>query len=99
MIAGVMRLGDLPIGAVMRPRHEVTMIDAAVVAIGFLAALNAAANTPVSGLPSQLPFQIALRRFHPHAWTRRFARENEFDTVNLESKPDGCKRLPSALVL
>ena len=27
MIAGVMRLGDLPVGAVMTPRHEVTMID------------------------------------------------------------------------
>jgi putative hemolysin len=27
MIAGVMRLGDLPVGAVMTPRHEVIMID------------------------------------------------------------------------
>jgi putative hemolysin len=27
MIAGVMRLGDLPVGAVMTPRHEVHMID------------------------------------------------------------------------
>ncbi|MDO9060422.1 MAG: hemolysin family protein, partial [Bradyrhizobium sp.] len=27
MIAGVMRLGDLPVGAVMTPRHEVGMID------------------------------------------------------------------------
>lgn len=27
MIAGVMRLGDLPVGAVMTPRHEVAMID------------------------------------------------------------------------
>ncbi len=27
MIAGVMRLGDLPVGAVMTPRHEVNMID------------------------------------------------------------------------
>jgi putative hemolysin len=27
MIAGVMRLGDLPIGGVMTPRHEVSMID------------------------------------------------------------------------
>ena len=27
MIVGVMRLGDLPVGAVMTPRHEVTMID------------------------------------------------------------------------
>ncbi|WP_051053272.1 hemolysin family protein [Afipia clevelandensis] len=27
MIAGVMRLGDLPVGAVMTPRHEVTMIN------------------------------------------------------------------------
>ncbi len=29
MIAGVMRLGDLPVGAVMAPRHEVSMIDLA----------------------------------------------------------------------
>jgi putative hemolysin len=29
MIAGVMRLGDLPVGAVMTPRHEVSMIDMA----------------------------------------------------------------------
>ena len=27
MIAGVMRLGDLPVGAVMTPRHEVVLID------------------------------------------------------------------------
>src|SRR5260370_37328187 len=27
MIAGVMRLGDLPVGAVMTPRHEVIMIN------------------------------------------------------------------------
>jgi putative hemolysin len=27
MIAGVMRLGDLPVGAVMSPRHEVSMIN------------------------------------------------------------------------
>jgi putative hemolysin len=27
MIAGVMRLGDLPVGAVMTPRHEVSLID------------------------------------------------------------------------
>src|SRR5215212_2922086 len=27
MIAGVMRLGDLPVGAVMTPRHEVSMIN------------------------------------------------------------------------
>ena len=27
MIAGVMRLGDLPVGAVMTPRREVSMID------------------------------------------------------------------------
>lgn len=27
MIAGVMRLGDLPVGAVMTPRHEVNLID------------------------------------------------------------------------
>ncbi len=27
MIAGVMRLGDLPVGAVMTPRHEVALID------------------------------------------------------------------------
>src|SRR5258708_34957655 len=29
MIAGVMRLGDLPVGAVMTPPHEVSMIDLA----------------------------------------------------------------------
>ena len=29
MIAGVMRLGDLPVGAVMTPRNEVSMIDLA----------------------------------------------------------------------
>ncbi|MDB5616907.1 hemolysin family protein [Tardiphaga sp.] len=29
MIAGVMRLGDLPVGAMMTPRHEVSMIDLA----------------------------------------------------------------------
>jgi putative hemolysin len=29
MIAGVMRLGDLPVGAVMTPRHEVSSIDLA----------------------------------------------------------------------
>lgn len=29
MIAGVMRLGDLPVGAVMTPRHEVSLIDLA----------------------------------------------------------------------
>jgi putative hemolysin len=29
MIAGVMRLGDLPVGAVMTPRHEASMIDLA----------------------------------------------------------------------
>ena len=29
MIASVMRLGDLPVGAVMTPRHEVSMIDLA----------------------------------------------------------------------
>jgi putative hemolysin len=27
MIAGVMRLGDLPVGAVMTPRREVSMIN------------------------------------------------------------------------
>src|SRR4029077_4249836 len=27
MIAGVMRLGDLPVAAVMTPRHEVSLID------------------------------------------------------------------------
>ncbi|MFX7060094.1 hypothetical protein ABTI24_18860, partial [Acinetobacter baumannii] len=29
MIAGVMRLGDLPVGAVMTPRNEVSQIDRA----------------------------------------------------------------------
>src|SRR6476659_7981749 len=29
MIAGVMRLGDLPVGAVMTPRNEVSQIDLA----------------------------------------------------------------------
>src|SRR5215218_839934 len=29
MIAGVMRLGDLPVGAVMTPRHQVSMINLA----------------------------------------------------------------------
>jgi putative hemolysin len=29
MIAGVMRLGDLPVGAVMTPRHEVSMVNLA----------------------------------------------------------------------
>jgi putative hemolysin len=38
MIAGVMRLGDLPVGAVMTPRHEVSSIDLA----DFGPALNAA---------------------------------------------------------
>jgi putative hemolysin len=39
MIAGVMRLGDLPVGAVMTPRHEVTMIDLADPAAEIFAAL------------------------------------------------------------
>jgi putative hemolysin len=40
MIAGVMRLGDLPVGAVMTPRHEVTMIDLADPAAEIFAALQ-----------------------------------------------------------
>jgi putative hemolysin len=39
MIAGVMRLGDLPVGAVMSPRHEVSMIDLADPQSEILAAL------------------------------------------------------------
>jgi putative hemolysin len=40
MIAGVMRLGDLPVGAVMTPRHEVSLIDLADPAADILAALH-----------------------------------------------------------
>jgi putative hemolysin len=40
MIAGVMRLGDLPVGAVMTPRHEVSLIDLAAPAPEILATLQ-----------------------------------------------------------
>ena len=45
MIAGVMRLGDLPVGAVMTPRHEVSMIDLADPADVTKAALAASAHS------------------------------------------------------
>lgn len=45
MIAGVMRLGDLPVGAVMTPRHEVSMIDLADPAETTKAALAASAHS------------------------------------------------------
>ena len=44
MIAGVMRLGDLPVGAVMTPRHEVSMIDLADPHGEIFAALHRRAN-------------------------------------------------------
>ena len=40
MIAGVMRLGDLPVGAVMTPRHEVSQIDLADAPAEIFAALS-----------------------------------------------------------
>ncbi|WGS17256.1 MULTISPECIES: hemolysin family protein [unclassified Bradyrhizobium] len=40
MIAGVMRLGDLPVGAVMTPRHEVSLVDLSDPASDILAALQ-----------------------------------------------------------
>lgn len=40
MIAGVMRLGDLPVGAVMTPRHEVSLIDLSDPESDILAALQ-----------------------------------------------------------
>ncbi|KWV57440.1 DNA-binding protein [Bradyrhizobium macuxiense] len=40
MIAGVMRLGDLPVGAVMTPRHEVSLIDLSSPASEILSALQ-----------------------------------------------------------
>ena len=45
MIAGVMRLGDLPVGAVMTPRHEVSMIDLADPADVTKAAVAASAHS------------------------------------------------------
>lgn len=48
MIAGVMRLGDRPVAAVMTPRHEVDMIDLATDQNDIRAALRA---TPHSRLP------------------------------------------------
>ena len=48
MIAGVMRLGDLPVGAVMTPRHEVSMLD---LSDGPEALRKAFADSPHSRLP------------------------------------------------
>src|SRR5215212_4701112 len=48
MIAGVMRLGDLPVGAVMTPRHEVNMLD---LSDGPEALRKAFADSPHSRLP------------------------------------------------
>src|SRR5215212_2213354 len=48
MIAGVMRLGDLPVGAVMTPRHEVSMLD---LSDGPEALRKAFADNPHSRLP------------------------------------------------
>jgi putative hemolysin len=48
MIAGVMRLGDLPVGAVMTPRHEVSMLD---LSEGPEALRKAFADSPHSRLP------------------------------------------------
>src|SRR5215218_6190604 len=48
MIAGVMRLGDLPVGAVMTPRHEVSMLD---LSDGPDALRKAFADSPHSRLP------------------------------------------------
>ena len=48
MIAGVMRLGDLPVRAVMTPRHEVSMLD---LSEGPEALRKAFADSPHSRLP------------------------------------------------
>ncbi|HKG97169.1 MAG TPA: hemolysin family protein, partial [Pyrinomonadaceae bacterium] len=48
MIAGVMRLGDLPVRAVMTPRHEVSMLD---LSDGPEALRKAFADSPHSRLP------------------------------------------------
>ncbi|MEH6952616.1 hemolysin family protein [Nitrobacter sp. NHB1] len=48
MIAGVMRLGDLPVGAVMTPRHEVSMIDLSDTSEAIRAAFS---DSPHSRLP------------------------------------------------
>ncbi|MCP3412619.1 MULTISPECIES: hemolysin family protein [Bradyrhizobium] len=45
MIAGVMRLGDLPVGAVMTPRHEVSLIDLAAPAAEILATLQKSSHS------------------------------------------------------
>ncbi|MBR0693476.1 hemolysin family protein [Bradyrhizobium lablabi] len=45
MIAGVMRLGDLPVGAVMTPRHEVSLIDLADSAPEILSALQKSSHS------------------------------------------------------
>ena len=49
MIAGVMRLGDRPVGAVMTPRREVDMID---LTDAFDAVCEAFADSPHSRLPA-----------------------------------------------
>src|SRR3954452_13558413 len=45
MIAGVMRLGDLPVGAVMTPRHEVSMIDVSDPEADIAAAIRASTHS------------------------------------------------------
>ena len=45
MIAGVMRLGDLPVGAVMTPRHEVSLIDLAAPAPEILSTLQKSSHS------------------------------------------------------
>jgi putative hemolysin len=45
MIAGVMRLGDLPVGAVMTPRREVSMIDLADTPLEIRSALAASSHS------------------------------------------------------
>jgi putative hemolysin len=50
MIAGVMRLGDMPVGAVMTPRHEVSMIDLSDSEVEVAAAIRSSSHSrfPVS---------------------------------------------------